>query len=108
MLVPSAGEAAPPPPDEVELVREYKGPTAHDLLSASPEVVDLLPGRVLSVEAAVRDGDVETAHGRLDRALGMVLSGPGHDRQRNARVWLILVLWLWFCALAGLLVWVVA
>ena len=101
----SSAEVRRREPADVRLVREYKGPTARQLEEASDDAVALLPGRVLSVDAAVRAGDLEEANRRMDDALGMLISGPG-SRPRRSVDRLALALWIaWFAACAAMVWW---
>lgn len=95
-----ARDAAP-----VRLLREYKGPTVRDLLASPAAVLDLLPGRVRSVEEAVRAADLAAADAHMSRALGLLLPGPGHRRRRRALLAEVFTaaLWVWFAALLVLL-----
>lgn len=92
---------------EVDLVREYKGPTVDQVLTAAPSELDLLPGRVQSMEQAARDNDLVKASRHMEQAVGSLLNGPGHPEVR--RSWLVLpvVAWLWLAALLGVFAWVV-
>jgi hypothetical protein len=67
----------------VRLVREYKGPTVKDLLSAGERATALLPGCVRVAEKAILARDLEAAEGALDQAVARVLPGPGR-RLRSA------------------------
>lgn len=89
-------------PIEVQLVREYKGPTVDQVLASSPRVLDLLPGRVRSMQLSVDDGDLAGATHEMDGALGSLLAGPGHRRRVLPFSMVSAAMWLWF---AGLLVW---
>lgn len=104
--------ASPAPDDpglpEVDLVREYKGPTVAQVLAAPPGVLDLLPGQVRSMEDALRASDLGEADRRLDRALGLLLRGPGHRSGRRTRMMVPMLLWLWFGVLLSLLIWVIS
>jgi hypothetical protein len=109
-VVPADGDrpaSADLEPPDVDLVREYKGPTVSDLLAAPKAVLDLLPGRVRSMEEAVRASDLAEADRRIDQALGLLLRGPGHRRRRLPELALPALLWLWFAVLLALLLWVV-
>ncbi len=102
---PAPEEAEPP---EVDLIREYKGPTVDELLAAPPGVLDLLPGQVRSMEDALQASDLGEADRRMDRALGLLLRGPGHRTGRRPGMVVPMLLWLWFGVLLSLLIWVVS
>ena len=89
-------------------MREYKGPTVDDVLAAETNQLDYLPGRVQSMEDSVRQGDFRGAEEHLQRAVGLLLRGPGHRRSRLQGLMLPTMLWMWFATLLGLLVWLVA
>jgi hypothetical protein len=95
-------------PPEVDLVREYKGPTVNEVLAAPPGVLDLLPGQVRSMEQAIGDSDLGEADRQMDRALGLLLRGPGHRASRRSTGVVPMVLWLWFAVLLCLLIWVLS
>ena len=97
------GEGSPARPSAVKLVREIKGPTVKDLMSAPDEVLEQLPGEVRAMADALSQGDLAEADLAMDRALGSLLRGPGYGKRSPSRSFLVLV---WFLGLAaGLLLW---
>ena len=81
-------------------MREIKGPTVKDLMSAPSAVLEQLPTRIQAMAEAVAEGDLAKADLRMDRALGTLHRGPGYRKRRGLWSWKVLVLWLLgLCAL---------
>ena len=90
-----AGQTATPA--EVPMVRELKLPTLdHPDLDATM-LDDGLPKTAQAVEDALEEGDLLAADELLDRALGCVIAGPGHERRTRGVHLVPIVLWVW-CA----------
>lgn len=68
----------------MRLHREWKGLTVADLLR--DEVVERLPGQVLSALAHIENGEWAAADRALPGEHGPILVGPGHQR-RARRAW---------------------
>lgn len=87
------GPSEPAPP--VRLCRELKGLTAADLLR--DEIVEKLPGRVLSALRDIERGDLAAADRALPSALAPIIAGPGH-RPRASRGLLVALVCAAFAA----------
>ena len=76
------------------------------LLSQPVATLDRLPGLVRSMHDAVAAGNLVEADRRADRAVGTLLTGPGHSRRRTAG-WLRWVAWSWLVVMVSIAMWVV-
>ena len=98
VLTVLTGDAGPASaPAEVPIVRELKLPTLDHLDLDAVGWGDDLPRSVQAAEAALEEGDLAAADELLDRALGCVIAGPGHERRAPRYNLVAVALWVW-CA----------
>lgn len=82
-----------PPP--VRLVREYKGPTVRDLLSANEHQISRLPARMHALERALQQGDYAAADALADEsAAALTRHEPVMTGGRSAMLLIAFALWL--------------
>jgi hypothetical protein len=96
----TASEAEDALAPAVRLRREFKGPTAAELLQ-DDDLVSRLPGKVRSAMNAIARGDLPAADALLPGGFGRVLAGPGRRDRRRLR--LVVTAWILLgAALLGL------